>query len=89
MSILKANLKHLYQRRGLWFLYALIGMVMLTVVGTIIEHYHTLPKGIFVIMLVMSNVIGLFACSMQIDIAIKPFAQSVGYRIILNIKWVT
>ena len=27
MSILTANLKHLYQRRGMWLVYPLLGMV--------------------------------------------------------------
>ena len=32
MSVLAVNLKHLYQRRGLWLIYALFGIVAFTLV---------------------------------------------------------
>lgn len=74
MSILKANLKHLYQRRGLWFLYGLICLTVSALIVAIVSS--TSPKkGVFVALVVIfSSLAGLFACSMQIDTAIKPFS---------------
>lgn len=88
MSILRANLKHLYQRRGLWFVYALVCMIMPAMLIGIYKNYLADgaegQKGLFVALLALSNIAGLFACSMQIDIAIKPFSHCLpGHR---NVK---
>jgi hypothetical protein len=81
MSILKANLKHLYQRRGLWFVYALFAFISAAVIAGIYGMSSDSDNGLFVALLALSNVSGLLACSMQIDIAIKPFSLCLpGHR---------
>jgi len=82
MSILKANLKHLYQRRGLWFVYAIILMSVPALISKIVMNEGTdYQKGLFVVVFILSNVVGLFVCSMQIDIAVKPFSHCLpGHR---------
>ncbi|MBW8015495.1 MAG: hypothetical protein FVQ82_04850 [Planctomycetes bacterium] len=74
MSILKANLKHLYQRRGLWFLYGLMCLTLPALILAIIGSSGP-KKGVCVsLVVIFSSMAGLFACSMQIDTAIKPFS---------------
>jgi len=82
MSILKANLKHLYQRRGLWFLYGLMCLLIPALTARAFQSGGADGQnGLFVILIAVSNIAGLFACSMQIDIAVKPFSLCLpGHR---------
>lgn len=80
MSILIANLKHLYQRRGLWFCYAVLSLILPALVGGIINNKGQY-EGLFVVLIALSSAAGLFACSMQIDVATRPFSHCLpGYH---------
>ena len=68
MTILTANLKHLYQRRGLWFVHGLIAFTSWLLI------FSQPEKAPFLILVVFSNLTGLIACAMQTDIAVKPFS---------------
>ncbi len=67
MSILIANLKHLYQRRGAWFAYLIIlCMVPMALFGLKYDRYLGF--------LLISFWTGVFAGNMQKDVLMKPFS---------------
>ncbi len=70
MTILKANLKHLYQRRGLWLWYLLLLCQLPLVALPLISH--RLDR--FLGYLVISYMVGLLVFSLQQDITAKPFS---------------
>jgi hypothetical protein len=76
MSILTANLKHLYQRRGLWLVYAFLGSVSLP--GIMMISMAKKPKagdGMFVMFVMWTMVIvGIAAATIQIEVLSKPFS---------------
>ena len=69
MSILTANLKHLYQRRGVWFWYLII-LCQLPVIYIFLFARTERYLGY----LIISYFIGLVAGSMQREILSKPFS---------------
>lgn len=70
MTILEANLKHLYQRIGCWFLgLGFLGGIAL-IVGTILHNRN----GAFEGFLLWMYLFGLFTASMQVEILTKPFS---------------
>lgn len=74
MSILTANLKHLYQRRGLWLFYAFLGFLIFASIETVAANRKA-GQGRFVPFAILMFVLtGLTAASMQIEILNKPFA---------------
>ena len=84
MSILIANSKHLYQRRGAWFAYLIIlCMVPMALFG--------LKHGRYLGFLLVSFWTGVFAGNMQKDVLMKPFSFCLpGHRRIprLFIFWI-
>lgn len=73
MSILTANLKHLYQRRGNWIFYTLLGFF---IIPYFYIEYEELKEGwvfIFIILLAWIYFIGTVMASMQTEVLSKPF----------------
>ena len=80
MTILTANLKHLYQRRGLWFVHGLIALLIYVLFFSPVIS-DTPGKAPFFILVILSNLVGIYACAMQTEIAVKPFSFCLpGYR---------
>jgi len=78
MSILAVNLKHLYQRRGLW-LWHVIGLCQVGVIAVSIKL--KVPR--FMGYLLISLLSGLMAGFVQVEILNKPFAFCLpGHRLI-------
>jgi len=76
MSILTANLRPLYQRRGLWVVYGLFGLFAWMGIYTALLDTAT-PKageGRFIGLVVLAFMVGLLAAVFQMEILIKPFA---------------
>jgi hypothetical protein len=73
MDILIANLKQLYQRRGLWAVYACLGLC-----GVIPAHRSinesAAGKGEFIAGLVIEMVVGWIVAEMQMNVLTKPFS---------------
>ena len=84
MTILAANLKHLYQRRAIWLLgvpLVIFAVLIVTniVEGTIKRTYgaFTLPAdtdGAFTFPAYWMYIIGVFLATQCIDVLTKPFA---------------
>ena len=80
MSILTANLKHLYQRRGLWLIYVFLGFLMISLLTAPLERPEA-GKGRFAGPVVAAFIIGLLATSLQMDILSKPLSYCLpGHR---------
>ncbi|HUV65550.1 MAG TPA: hypothetical protein VMW24_16755 [Sedimentisphaerales bacterium] len=81
MSILTANLRHFYQRRGLWLFYAFFGFLIFASIQTVAANRKA-GQGRFVPFAILMFVLtGLTAASMQIEILNKPFAYCLpGHR---------
>ncbi len=80
MSILSVNLKHLYQRRGLWLVYPLFGIVAFTVIKDPLEHPRA-GEGDFIGFAVLPFFIGFLATLLQIEVLLKPFSYCLpGHR---------
>jgi len=73
MSILQANLKHLYQRRSLWFWNIFLA---LAAAGFCIEPLtdSTPEKGEFVLYLIICLPLGIITAGLQQEILTKPFS---------------
>ena len=72
MRILVANLRHLYQRRGLWIVYA--GLVLVVVRGGVLSSLTTKGRGLFGGFLVGSFLLGLLVATLQMETASQPFS---------------
>lgn len=85
MSILIVNLKHLYQRRGLWLVHAILAIVIL---GFFVKPLVRPPepaKGQYVGPLVVAFLVGFLATLLQIEVLSKPFSYCLpGHRRILR-----
>ena len=80
MSILTVNLKHLYQRRGLWVVYLLFGFVAFTVMKDSLVHPKA-GEGDFVGFAVLSFFIGFLFTLPQMEVLSKPLSYCLpGHR---------
>lgn len=80
MSILSVNLKHLYQRRGLWLVYPLFGIVAFTVIKDPLVHPRA-GEGDFIGFAVLPFFIGFLATLPQIEVLSKPLSYCLpGHR---------
>ena len=84
MSILKANLKHLYQRRVLWLVYPFIGLLVLLSIQIALDA----PKayeGRFMGLIELACLIGLLAGVIQMEIVTKPIGFTLpGHRLVVR-----
>ena len=80
MSILTVNLKHLYQRRGLWLVYAFLGLFVFS--SIVVPFKRPLAgQGHFIGLVALALVIGLIAAALPIEVLTKPFSYCLpGYR---------
>jgi hypothetical protein len=85
MSILTANLKHLYQRRGLWLFHLLWGLFAYLNIQNVVNKPRA-GKGEFVISaLFMIYLVGVIIAVMQTEILNKPFTYCLpGHRKIVR-----
>jgi hypothetical protein len=80
MSILTVNLKHLYQRRGLWLVYLLFGFVAFTFMKDSLVHPKA-GEGDFVGFAVLSFFIGFLAILPQMEVLSTPLSYCLpGHR---------
>ena len=81
MSILTVNLKHLYQRRGLWLFYAFMGLITfpITIIISAKAFKHTYMYLLFMIYMIFFA--GYMFASTQIEVFNKPFTYCLpGHR---------
>jgi hypothetical protein len=73
MSVLTANLKHLYQRRGMWLLYVILACVVLLSVVSPVEHPgpHT---GRHIGLIMLASIIGFLVAMSAIEVLSRPFS---------------
>ncbi|UCF15668.1 MAG: hypothetical protein JSW59_19920 [Phycisphaerales bacterium] len=79
MSVLSVNLKHLYQRRSLWLVYLVLGLLAFSFRGTLARS--SAEKGHFIVPVALEFLIGVYTASMPIQILTKPFSYCLpGHR---------
>ena len=80
MSILTVNLKHLYQRRGLWLFYVIVLLFALTGIAVLFDD--TKPgQGRFIGLIVLAFVVGLLLAVLPIEVMSRPFSYCLpGHR---------
>lgn len=84
MSILSVNLKHLYQRRGLWLVYVVLAVAIFGVFVTPLVGPET-AEGQYVGPVVVAFLVGLLATFLQIEVLSKPFSYCLpGHRRVLR-----
>lgn len=80
MSILAVNLKHLYQRRGLWLVYMLLGFFVFISIAAP-SWRPVADKGRFIGLVVLAFVVGLLLAILPIGVLSKPFSYCLpGHR---------
>lgn len=80
MSVLTVNLKHLYQRRGLWVVYALFGIVAFTLIKDPLIRARA-GEGDFVGFAVLPFFIGFLFTLPQMEVFSKPLSYCLpGHR---------
>ncbi len=81
MSIFTANLKHFYQRRGLWLVYAWIGsMLSFNIMIWRNDPKNSIYMSMFMLIFLL-YFLGYIAVTMQIEILNKPFTYCLsGHR---------
>jgi hypothetical protein len=80
MSVLTVNLKHLYQRRGLWLVYVVLVFFAFMGIVILLEHPGT-GKGRYVGLVALAFVIGLIVAVLPIEVLSKPFSYCLpGHR---------
>jgi hypothetical protein len=73
MRVLLANLKHLYQRRGLCLVYILaVAFVWSCIIATVLEP--AVLMGRFIGLIVLAVLVGMSAAIIQMEVLTKPFA---------------
>jgi hypothetical protein len=83
MKILVANLKHLYQRRGLLVVWMFLGFFSFCSMMALRESMHsaTAEKGEFAVGLAIEMVVGWIVVEMLVSVLAKPFSFSLpGHR---------
>lgn len=85
MSILSVNLKHLYQRRGFWLVYLILGLL---VHGAIVSPLLRPPRtgaGEYVVPVMLAFLVGFIVTMSQVEILSRPFSYCLpGHRRILR-----
>ena len=80
MGILTVNLKHLYQRRGLWLVYPFLGFFVWVSIVMAFDDPAT-GGGRFIGLVVSALLVGLMAAILQIEVLTKPFSYCLpGHR---------
>ncbi|MDH4238490.1 MAG: hypothetical protein OEW48_02900 [Phycisphaerae bacterium] len=80
MSVLTVNLKHLYQRRGLWLVYVIVVLFALAGIAVLFKGPEV-GKGRFVGLIVLAFVVGLLFAVLPIEVLSKPFSYCLpGHR---------
>jgi len=80
MSILTVNLKHLYQRRGLWLVYLALCFFAFLSIAASFER-PVAGEGRFTGLIVMALVVGLYLAVLPIEVLSKPFSYCLpGHR---------
>ena len=80
MSVLTANLKHLYQRRGLWLVYVVLGFLVFVSIAVSFKS-PAVGQGRFIGLVVLAFVIGLIVAVLPIEVLNKPFSYCLpGHR---------
>lgn len=74
MGILSANLKHFYQRRGLYLVYAFYALLLFGLTPALLTERGDRRGGLAVLLTVISFAIGLLVGVTQLEVASKPFA---------------
>jgi len=90
MSILTVNLKHLYQRRGLWLVYVFLGLFAFAGVVAPLEHPGA-GKRHYIGLVALAFAIGLLVAVLPIEVLTKPFSYCLpGHRKVVRrfIFWV-
>jgi hypothetical protein len=81
MSVLIANLKHLYQRRSMWLVYLVVGLFAFSFRFTGKLAGTPVGKGYLIVPVALEFLIGVYAASMPIQILTKPFSYCLpGHR---------
>ena len=79
MSVLSVNLKHLYQRRSMWLVYLILGLLALNFTRDLAGS--SVGKGHFIILVILEFLIGVYTASIPIQILTKPFSYCLpGHR---------
>ena len=73
MSILTINLRHLYQRRGLWLVYPMLGIFVLVSIGVPLED-PAAGEGRFIGLIALAFMVGMAVVVLQMEILTKPMA---------------
>jgi len=80
MSVLTVNLKHLYQRRGLWLFYVILVLFALAGIAVLFEDAKA-GQGRFIGLIVLAFVIGLLLAVLPLEVLSKPFSYCLpGHR---------
>jgi len=84
MSILIVNLKHLYQRRGLWLVHLFLGFFAFAVVADFVDHPKA-GEGECIGLAVWAFAVGFMVTTMLIEVLTKPFSYCLpGHRQVLR-----
>ncbi|MHC4434876.1 MAG: hypothetical protein ACYTBS_23805, partial [Planctomycetota bacterium] len=82
MSVLGVNLKHLYQRRGLWLAFVILGLLVFTSLAMALGKPMA-GKGRFMGLVLLQFLIGLCTASLAVEILTKPFSYCLpGHRVV-------
>ena len=80
MSILTVNLKHLYQRRGLWLLYVLLVLFGFAGIASLFDNMKA-GQGRFIGLIALAFVVGLLLSVLPLEVMSKPFSYCLpGHR---------
>lgn len=80
MSVLTVNLKHLYQRRGLWLFYVIVVLFALAGIAVLFDGAEA-GQGRFIGLIVLAFVVGLLLAVLPIEVMSKPFSYCLpGHR---------
>ncbi|MCH7557959.1 MAG: hypothetical protein IIB56_10940 [Planctomycetes bacterium] len=80
MGILTVNLKHLYQRRGLWLVYVCLGILVFVGIAAALDKPAT-GKGKFIIPVASALFVGFLSAALAAEVVNKPFSYCLpGHR---------
>ena len=80
MSVLSANLKHLYQRRGLWLTYLILGLLVFASLAIALDR-PLAARGRFMGLVMLQFLIGACIASLSAEVLTKPFSYCLpGHR---------
>jgi MFS family permease len=80
MSVLTVNLKHLYQRRGLWLFYVIVILFALAGIAVLFDDTKA-GQGRFIGLIVLAFVVGLLLAVLPIEVMSRPFSYCLpGHR---------